>query len=98
MGKTLAGILTIGAAIAVNVIPGVGQAISGALVSTFGAVGTTLYGALNAGLVMSGLQSAGGLLGMGPSAGKADTASVPFKPPGSSGKLFERADWKEDAI
>lgn len=32
MGKTVGAILTIGVAIAVNVIPGVGQAISGAIV------------------------------------------------------------------
>ena len=98
IGKTLGAILTIGAAVAVNVIPGVGQAISGALVSTLGAVGTTVFQGLQLGLAMSGLQAAGGLLGLGPNIGKPDTASVPFKPPGASGKLFEPADWKEDAI
>ena len=81
MGKTLGAILTIGAAVATNVIPGVGQAISGALVSTFGAVGGTIYSTFTIALTLSALQSAGGPLGLGPSIGKPDTASVPLNRP-----------------
>jgi hypothetical protein len=98
LGKSLGAILTIGAAVAVNAIPGVGQAISGALVGTLGTVGTAVFQGLQLSLAMAGLQSAGGLLGLGPNIGKPDTASVPFKPPGASGKLFEPADWSGNAI
>ena len=77
MGKTLGAILTIGAAIAVNVIPGIGQAISGALMSTFGA---TIAGAITLGITVAGLQALGGVLGLGPNVPKPDTTESPIKP------------------
>ena len=92
MGKTVVGILTIGAAIAVNFIPGVGQVISGALgaafsgtaigggVTAFGfAAAQAVTGALTLGITAFGLQSLGGLLGLGPNAPKSDTASTAIK-------------------
>lgn len=91
MGKTLGAILTIGAAVAVNAIPGVGQAISGALLSTFGTIGATVFSSLSLGLAAGALQSVGGLLGLGPGAGKAETASTPIKPPRQGYSLYRPA-------
>lgn len=85
MGKTLTSLLTIGAAIAVNAIPGVGQVISGAIVGglggTFAAVGvaSTVLGVLSTGLTVAALSSAAGLLGLTPGAPKSDTASTSVK-------------------
>lgn len=106
MGKTLGAILTIGAAVAINVIPGVGQAISGTLgaalsgtaigggVTAFGfAAAQALTGALTLGLTVAGLQSLGGLLGLGPSLPKPDTAVTAIKiprPPRVSGYGISR--------
>jgi len=91
VGKTLGRILLVGAAIAINVIPGVGQAITGAVYGTLagGAVGSFAAAALTLGQVLSatltlgltaaGLQAAGGLLGLGPSAPKPDTTVTAIK-------------------
>lgn len=95
MGKTLGSILSIGAAIAVNVIPGVGQFLSGAIYSAgaglglasgslataaaLGSVANSIAGVVTLGLTASGIQSLGGLLGLGPSAGKPDTAVTAIK-------------------
>ena len=85
MGKSFVRIVTLGAAIAVNVVPGIGQAISGAIVGglggTFAALGVAqaVVGALTLGLTVAGLQSAVGLLGLGPSLPKPDTAETAIK-------------------
>lgn len=85
MGKTLGAILTIGAAIAINVVPGIGQAISGAIVGTLGGtfaaygVAVTAVQALTLGLTVAGVQSLGGVLGLGPNAPKADTSATAIK-------------------
>ena len=65
MGKTLVRVLSVTAAIGVNLIPGVGQLLSLA----FAAV--TAYG----------VQSAAGLLGLGPSAPKPQTSESAIKSP-----------------
>lgn len=74
MGKTFGRILAIGAAIAVNFIPGVGQFLSATLGSALAAGVTTAVTAY-------GLQSAAGLLGLGPSAPKPDTTVQAIKTP-----------------
>lgn len=95
MGKSLGAILTIGAAIAVNVIPGVGQFISGAIYSAgaglglasgslataaaLGSAANAIAGAITLGVTATGLQSLGGVLGLGPSAPKPDTAVTALK-------------------
>ncbi|WP_375194640.1 hypothetical protein [Sphingobium sp.] len=79
--------MTIGAAVAINVIPGVGQAISGAIVGALGGtfaaygVAVTAVQALTLGLTVAGVQSLGGLLGLGPSMPKPDTATTAIKIP-----------------
>jgi hypothetical protein len=99
MSKTLGSILLVAAAVAVNVIPGVGQAISGAIVGLAGgpfaagaatawAIGDAVASAVTLGVTAAGLQSAAGLLGLGPSAPKPDTAITAIKtsrPPRVSG-------------
>lgn len=72
MGKTLTSILTIAAAIAVNVIPGVGQFLSAAIGSTLATVAITA-------VTIAGLQSSLGLLGLGPSSPKPDTTETAIK-------------------
>lgn len=95
MGKTLGAILTIGAAIAVNFIPGVGQAISGAIYSAGAGVGlasgsfataAALANAANAiatgltlGITAAGLQSLGGVLGLGAGLPKTETSETAIK-------------------
>lgn len=87
MGKTLTAIITVGAAIAVNVIPGVGQAISGAIVGlgggTFAAAGIAqaIVGALTLGVTVAGIQAGMSLLGLGPSMPKPDTTVTAIKTP-----------------
>lgn len=96
MGKTLGSILAVGAALAVNLIPGVGTAISGAIYSAGAGVGlasgfataAALAGVANtiaAGLVLGitavGLQSFAGLVGIGPSLPKPDTTETAIKKP-----------------
>lgn len=96
MGKTLTSILLVGAAIAINVVPGIGQAISGTIFGALtGAIGTTVGAAaaaaftvsqvitlgLTLGLTAAGLQSAGSLLGLGPSIPKPDTTATNIKTP-----------------
>lgn len=92
MGRTVGQILTIGAAIAVNFIPGVGQAISGTLVGALGSAGATIATGLTTALSVAGLQSLGGVLGLGPSIDKPAAASVAWKPPRSGTKTFEAGD------
>lgn len=85
MGKALGQILTIGAAIAINAIPGIGQAISGAIVGlgggTFAALGVAnaVVGALSLGVTVAGIQSAMGLIAGGPP--KPEQASTAIKTP-----------------
>jgi hypothetical protein len=74
VGKTLGRILTISAAIAVNLIPGVGQALSAA-------IGSTLATAVVSAVTLAGLQSLGGVLGLGPSSPKPDTTVTAIKTP-----------------
>jgi len=90
VGKTLGAILTVGAAIAVNVIPGVGQAISAAIGSAALGVGLSVNAAyalytaaavLPAAITALGVQAGAGLLGLGPSAPKPDTAETAIKTP-----------------
>lgn len=99
MGRTLGAILTIGAAVAINVIPGVGQAISGAIVGALGGtfaaygVAVTVVQALTLGLTVAGVQAAGGLLGLGPNIPRPDTATTAIKtsrPPRVSGYGISR--------
>ncbi|GLT02719.1 hypothetical protein GCM10007897_41410 [Sphingobium jiangsuense] len=99
MGKTLTNIALIGAAIAVNVVPGVGQAISGAIVGlgggTFAALGVaqTVVGALQVGLTIAGIQAATGIIMGSPSLPKPDTTSTALKtsrPPRVSGYGISR--------
>lgn len=71
MGKTLGSILAIGAAIAVNVIPGVGQALSAA-------IGSTLATAVISSVTLYGLQ-AGVSLVSGSSTPKPDTTETAIK-------------------
>lgn len=85
MGKTITSILTIGAAIAINVIPGIGQAISGAIVGlgggTFAALGVaqTVVGAITLGTALAGVSALQGLIAGGPSIPKPDTTSTAIK-------------------
>lgn len=72
MGKTLGNILAVAAAIAVNVIPGVGQALSAA-------IGATLATATISAITLYGLQSGVSLLGLGPGAPKPDTTETAIK-------------------
>jgi hypothetical protein len=91
VGKVLGSILLIAAAIVVNVIPGVGQAISGALGSAIAGAGvyaTTAFSiasaivtGLSAAVTIAGLQSAAGLLGLGPSLPKPETTETAIKAP-----------------
>lgn len=90
MSKTLGAILTIGAAIAVNVIPVIGQTISGAIVGlgggTFAAAGVaaTVANALVAGVTIAGASTALNLAGSvfsGRPAGRADTTESGRKSP-----------------
>jgi hypothetical protein len=73
MGKTLGAILTVAAAVAVNVIPGVGQVVSGALAGTIGVTGAT---AVLGGITLAGISTLPGLVGLGPKAPKPDTAEM----------------------
>ena len=93
MGKTLGAILTIGAAVAINVIPGAGQVISGTIFGGLSAITGTVGIAASAALTFSqvaalaitvgvttaGLQSLGGVLGLGPSSQKPDTTETALK-------------------
>lgn len=89
MGKTLGSILMVAAAVAVNFIPGVGQAISGAIggaIAGAGVYATTAFSiasAITTGLTLGvtalGLQSFGGLLGLGPGVPKPDTTETAIK-------------------
>ncbi len=90
MGKTLGAIITIGAAIAINVIPGAGQAISGTifggLSAVTGTVGTLASAAFTisqiapVALTLAGLSSIQGLL-FSPKIPKPDTASTGIRTP-----------------
>lgn len=71
MGKTLGSILAVGAAIAVNVIPGVGQALSAA-------IGSTLATAVISSVTLYGLQ-AGLSLVSGSGSTKPDTTETAIK-------------------
>lgn len=87
MGRALTQVLTVGAALAVNLIPGAGTFLSAALGGTLGAgAGVTAFGvaaaqAVTAGLTLAGLSSLGGLLGLGPGMPKPDTSVTAIKTP-----------------
>lgn len=73
MGKTLGSILAVAAAVAVNVIPGVGQALSAA-------IGSTLATAVISSVTLYGLQSGASLLGIGGGGGaKPETTETAIK-------------------
>lgn len=78
MGKTVTNLLAVAAAIAVNVIPGVGQALSAAIGATLASsviAGVTLYG-LQAGASLAGLMGGGG-----PKPETTETAIKTSRPP-----------------
>lgn len=87
MGKTIGRILKIGLAVGVAFVPGVGQAIGMAVFQ--GAIGIgagvgLAAGVANAvigGIVVSGLSSLGGVLGLGPSSPKPETTAQAIKTP-----------------
>lgn len=72
MGKTLGSILAVAAAVAVNVIPGVGQFLSAA-------IGSTLATAVISSVTLYGLQAGVSLLGLGPSGPKPETTETAIK-------------------
>lgn len=87
MSKAIVSVLTIGAAIAVNVIPGAGQAISAFLLGTVGlsvgtavAIGTAIPGVLAAAGAVAGLSLAGSVL-FAPPARRPDTTEQSRKTP-----------------
>lgn len=85
MGKTLGNIIAVGFAVGINVIPGVGQAISGAVVGalggTFASVGiaSAVVTTLQLGSLAFGLQAGASLLGLGPNLPKPDTTITSIK-------------------
>lgn len=87
MGKTIGRILKIGLAVGVAFVPGVGQAIGMAVFQ--GAIGigagvgiaAGLANAVIGGIVVSGLSSLGGVLGLGPSSPKPETTLQAIKTP-----------------
>lgn len=89
IGKTLTNILTVGAAIAINVVPGLGQALSGAIFGALGTitgtVGTLASVAFSVAqfaptaLTLAGLQSGASLLGLGPSQPRPETTEFAIK-------------------
>lgn len=92
MGKTIGAILLVAAAVAINLVPGIGQAISGTLLQAgfaiggtaglaVATIGTVLTTALTVGLTVAGINALGGLLGLGPSAPKPETTETAIKTP-----------------
>jgi hypothetical protein len=81
MGKTVVSLLVVAAAIAVNVIPGVGQAISATLISAglTATAATALSTAIIAGVTAAGINAAMGLAGFGPKLPKPDTTETAIK-------------------
>lgn len=89
MGKTLTSIIAVGAAIAINVVPGVGTAISTSIIGgLYGAgvaagtavtIGYAVTSALTLGVTAYGLQAGANLLGLGPSMPKPDTTVTAIK-------------------
>lgn len=86
MGKVVGRLLLVVAAIAVNFIPGVGQAISGVLLGpaaaaaaggTAALIGTAISGTL----ALAGLRAAAGLLGLGPKAPPPQSTVTTVKTP-----------------
>lgn len=75
MSKTLGTILSVGAAVAVNVIPGVGQALSAAIVGSI-----TAAGVVTAVGISTALSAAGSALNGSP-ASRADTTESARKSP-----------------
>lgn len=99
MGKTLTNIALIGAAVAVNVVPGIGNAISTGIFTALGgtaAAGTIAIGAtyaLTTGLTIAGIQAATGIIMGSPSLPKPDTTAQSLKtsrPPRVSGYGISR--------
>jgi hypothetical protein len=85
LGKTVTNILLVAAAVAVNVIPGVGQAVGGAILSvvgtSFAAVGI-VYTGLSiafAALTVAGIQAGVSLVGLGPHLPKPSTTERAIK-------------------
>lgn len=87
MGKLVGSIALVAAAVAVNFVPGIGQAISGAVVSglggTFGsiAVGAAVAGAITTGVTIAGLSSLASIAGLGPKIPKTPTTESSIKNP-----------------
>lgn len=81
MGKTVGAILLVAAAIAVNVIPGVGQAISAALISAglTAAAAASITAAIGTALIGAALGAVGGLFG--PSLKPPETMAQALKTP-----------------
>jgi len=89
LGKTLTSIIAVGAAIAINVVPGVGTAISTSIIGgLYGAgvaagtavtIGYAVTSALTLGVTAYGLQAGANLLGLGPSMPKPDTTVTAIK-------------------
>jgi len=87
VGKTVGAIVAIAGAVAINVIPGVGQVISGAIVGALGgtfaaaSVASSVVGALTLGLTVAGVSAASSLLVGRPKAAPAETVSSSIKSP-----------------
>jgi hypothetical protein len=86
MGKTITRLLLVAAAIAVNVVPVIGQTVSGVIISTLGwtsiasaFVADAVVGALTLAATTAGVQALGGLLGLGPQAAKPETTETNIK-------------------
>lgn len=81
MGKTVTAIIIVAAAIAVNVIPGVGQAISATLISAglSAATAATVTAAISSALIGMALSSVGALFMTGPQLDPPETARTPIK-------------------
>jgi hypothetical protein len=103
MGKTITRVLTIGAAVALQAFPVIGQTIGGALIGTLGwtsltsaIIAETFVSGLTLAVTAAGLQSLGGILGLGPSAPKPDQTSTAIKtsrPPRVSAYGISRLYW-----
>lgn len=87
LGKLITGILLVAAALAVAFVPGVGAAIGMAVFQGGLGIGlgvgaaAALANAAIAGIVLGGLTALGGLLGIGPSPERPETAQTTIKTP-----------------
>lgn len=96
MSRTLTRVALIGAAVAVNFVPGVGQAISATVLGATGSLtaglaattAATIVGAVEAGLALAatavtvaGIQAGASLLGLGPKLPRPETSETAVKTP-----------------